>query len=428
MEEKVKNRYVIGVVGSLLGALIGSIPWILSYVYANMIYAILSVVIVICAFYGYKLTKAKIDKKLPVILSITSFIGITVTMLIVIPIIYMVKEEVPLTLETFLAIYQIEEVSSVILTDYVISLIFCLIVIGSIIFNLNKQIKHGVAEKDIKIITQSVENDRFSKEDIEKARDVFERNDALGKKHTITKELIIEDLQKEFGGEKGSQIFEYLKVEGVIKKKSNKYYFSEKAQNSPYYRYGFTNLKIFLIVVAIAIVIAGIMLFSQTYDRGNNETENTQSDINIGETVESYDIANTDITLKFDEEMVILSDEQITYYFGQGYSEVYECVAVNQNFEKMVMVLKNSKANFEEGYTAKQFLEEVAEESGDENAKIVEKEISEHTFYVLEREYESNDGSIYLEQDYIYDSGDEFVCIIFDNLKSDAMNPENIIK
>ena len=73
MEEKVKNRYVIGTIGALIGAVIGSIPWILSYVFANMIYAILSVVIVVCAFYGYKLTKAKMDKKLPVILSIVSF-------------------------------------------------------------------------------------------------------------------------------------------------------------------------------------------------------------------------------------------------------------------------------------------------------------------------------------------------------------------
>lgn len=202
MEEKVKNRYVIGSIGALIGAVIGSIPWILSYVFANMIYAILSVVIVVCAFYGYKLTKAKMDKKLPVILSIVSFIAITVTMLVAIPLIYMAKEGVTISFETFRTIYQIEEVSSVILTDYVISLIFCTLVIGCIIYNLNKQIKHGV--KDIRIITKSVENEMFSNEDIEKAREVFERNDALSKKNPIAKELIVEDLQREFGQNKGT--------------------------------------------------------------------------------------------------------------------------------------------------------------------------------------------------------------------------------
>ena len=424
MEEQVKNRYVIGTIGALIGGLIGSVPWILSYVFANMIYAILSVVIVVCAFYGYKLTKAKMDKKLPIILSVVSFIAITVTMLVAIPLIYMSKEGVTISFETFQRIYQIEEVSSVILTDYVISLIFCVLVIGCIIYNLNKQIKHGVQDKDIRIITQSVENEMFSKEDIERAREVFERNDALNKKHTITKELIVEDLQREFGNEKGSKIFEYLKIEGVIKKKSNKYYFSEKAQNSPYYRYEFTNVKIFIIVVIIAVAIAALMYFTKTYP--GREDETNVNDIVQGEVISSYTIENTDITLEFAEDMIKLSDEQITYYFGEGYSEVYESIITSSDFEKMVMVIQNNKSGFDEDYTARQFLEDIAAEY-EEGTEVVEKEISGKTFYVLEREYEANEGT-YLEQDYIYDSGDNFVCIIFDNVKENAMNPEEIIK
>lgn len=425
MEEEVKNKYVIGTIGALIGAIIGSVPWILSYVFANMIYAILSVVIAVCAFYGYKLTKAKIDKKLPVILSVVSFIAITITMLVAIPLIYMAKEEVPLSFENFIVIYRIEEVSSVILTDYVISLIFCALVMGGIIYNLNKQIRHGVQDKNIRIITQSVENEMFSKEDIERAREVFERNDALSKKHTITKELIVEDLQREFGQEKGSKIFEYLKIEGVIKKKSNKYYFSEKAQNSPYYRYEFTNIKIFIIVVIIAVAIAALMYLTKTYPGRQDET--TINDIAQGEVISSYTIENTNITLEFDEDMTKLSDEQITYYFGQGYSEVYESIITSSNFEKMIMVIQNNKSGFDEDYTARQFLEDIAAEN-EEELKVIEKEISGKTFYVLEREYEAKDGTIYLEQDYVYDSGDNFVCIIFDNIKENAMNPEEIIK
>ena len=425
MEEEVKNKYVIGTIGALIGAIIGSVPWILSYVFANMIYAILSVVIAVCAFYGYKLTKAKIDKKLPVILSVVSFIAITITMLVAIPLIYMAKEEVPLSFENFIVIYRIEEVSSVILTDYVISLIFCALVMGGIIYNLNKQIRHGVQDKNIRIITQSVENEMFSKEDIERAREVFERNDALSKKHTITKELIVEDLQREFGQEKGSKIFEYLKIEGVIKKKSNKYYFSEKAQNSPYYRYEFTNIKIFIIVVIIAVAIAALMYLTKTYPGRQDET--TINDIAQGEVISSYTIENTNITLEFDEDMTKLSDEQITYYFGQGYSEVYESIITSSNFEKMIMVIQNNKSGFDEDYTARQFLEDIAAEN-EEELKVIEKEISGKTFYVLEREYEANEGKVYLEQDYVYDSGDNFVCIIFDNIKENAMNPEEIIK
>ena len=71
-DEQTKNKYFIGVLGALIGAFIGAIPWILMYVFASMMYAVLSLLIVICSFYGYKLTKAKMDKKLPIILSITS--------------------------------------------------------------------------------------------------------------------------------------------------------------------------------------------------------------------------------------------------------------------------------------------------------------------------------------------------------------------
>ena len=36
MEEEVKNKYVLGVIGALVGAFVGAIPWILMYVFANM--------------------------------------------------------------------------------------------------------------------------------------------------------------------------------------------------------------------------------------------------------------------------------------------------------------------------------------------------------------------------------------------------------
>ena len=69
MDENIKNNYLLGIIGAIIGAFIGAIPWILMYVFGNMMYAILAILIVICSFYGYKITKAKIDKKLPIILS-----------------------------------------------------------------------------------------------------------------------------------------------------------------------------------------------------------------------------------------------------------------------------------------------------------------------------------------------------------------------
>lgn len=428
MEEKVKNRYVIGTLGALIGAFIGTIPWILAYIFGDVIYALLSIVIVIGAFYGYKLTKAKINKKLPIILSIVSFIAITVTMLIIIPIILMNKSEIPLNFEYFTALYQTEEIGSAILQDYIVSLLFCLIVIGGIIVNLNKQIKHGVADKDIKIVTQSVENERFSKEDIETARDIFEKNDALSKKHSITKELIIEELQREFGTEKGKQIFEYLKIEGVIKKSANKYYFSERAQRSPYYRYGFTSIKVFVIVLIVCIVLGVTIVLYQEYANNSATNEIDLNNIESGTVVNSYNIENTDLTLQFDEEMMQFSKEQIAVYIGEIYAEMYDTIITDENFEKMVLILQNSKDNFEEGYTAKQYLEDaLALEEDSTIGSVEEKEIAGHKFYYAEMQNEVDEENTYYLKDYIYDNGDNFVCIIFQTLNDEKTGLEDML-
>ena len=148
-----------------------------------------------------------------------------------------------------------------IFTDYAIALLFCVLVIGGIIINLNKQLKNGTDSKDIKIISNDAGTNDFPKEDIDKVKDIFEKNDAMSKNHTITKELVMEDIIAEFGEEKGKRIFNYLKVQQIIKKKSNKYYFSEKAQKSTLYRYGLSSIKTFVIVIILATIIACILNF-----------------------------------------------------------------------------------------------------------------------------------------------------------------------
>lgn len=418
MEEQTKNKYLLGVIGALIGAFIGAIPWVLMYVFANMMYAILAILIVLFSFYGYKITKAKMDRKLPVILSITSLISITVTMFIIIPISLMAKENMPISIENLQILYQYEEFTSAIITDYVVALLFCVLVIGGIIYNLNKQLKNGVADKDIKIISQEAGNDTFPKEDIDKVRDIFERNDAMSKNHTITKELIMEDIEKEFGEEKGRRIFDYLKIQKIIKKKSNKYYFSEKAQKSTFYRYGLTSIKTFVIVLVLSIAIACVIIFTQ---------ENEQNDmaINTNGVDSAFAVDSEGINLEFPEGMTQLSNEQITYYFGEEYTYIYDCLATDESFQNMIMVFTVYKENLEKDYTAEEYLRISLD---DESIEIEEKEISGHNFYVANRTYESQDGNKYIEQDYLYEGEDRFVFIVFDSTENNPLNPEEIIK
>ena len=426
MEEEQKNRYVLGTIGALIGAFVGAIPWILMYVYGNTIYALLSILIVVGSFYGYKLTKAKIDKKLPVILSITSFVSITVTTLIIIPIVYMVKEKVPVNLEMFKLIYSFDEFISAIMTDYIISLLFCIAVIGSIIYNLNKQIKQGVDAKDIKIISGQVNNETFSEEDIDKVKNVFDNHGALNKNEAITKDVAIEDLTKEFGEEKGKKIFDYLKVQGVIKKKSNKYYFSEKAEHSAMARYGFTNIKTFIIILACAIVLGLIIVFTQEYHKETDMANTNQIEDTIpapsGET--TYSVEGTELKMNFESsDMHVLSEEEIEYYFGETYVGVYDCMAASEDFGKVAMVFSAEKSLYE-GNTEEEILKMLCE---DENIEINETKISNYTFYGTNRPYETTDGGKYVEQDYLFASENKFICIVFDSLETQKLNIKDII-
>lgn len=415
MEENVKNNYLIGMIGALVGALIGAIPWVLMYVFGNMMYAILAILIVICSFYGYKITKATIDKKLPIILSIASFISITVTMFVIIPICMMIQNEVGVSTETFEILYSNDQFLTAMVGDYIISLLFCLVVIGGIIVNLNKQIKNGVESKDIKIIAQDAGNEEFSKEDIEVVKNAFERNECMSKERTITKELILEELERTFDKEKAERIFEYLKIQKIIRKKSGKYYFLEKAQKNTFYRYGLTSIRTFVIVMVIAVALAGIIIFTED----QNSTTN-----NLGEssTIESrtYDFGVNNLKLEVPEDMHILSAEEITYYFAPEYANMYDCLAASDDFNKIIMVFSREKTD----QSAKDYL---SESIGDEDIEIKEEKINDNTFYTVAFTYEDN------EQDYItincvYDAGDKFICMVLDSLQNDMLSLEDVIK
>ena len=63
-----QGSYITGIIGAVIGGAIASLPWVLVYVYGNMIVAILAVLIALGAFYGYKLVKGKMGKGLPAIM------------------------------------------------------------------------------------------------------------------------------------------------------------------------------------------------------------------------------------------------------------------------------------------------------------------------------------------------------------------------
>ena len=122
------------------------------YVYGNMIYSALAIIIALGAFFGYKISKVKMDKKAPVVIAIVSIISVTIATFVIIPMLLLAKDGHQMSLENIQFLYEYDEFRTAILGDYIISLLFTILGISGIIINLHKQIKSGVDEKDIKIL------------------------------------------------------------------------------------------------------------------------------------------------------------------------------------------------------------------------------------------------------------------------------------
>lgn len=148
------KNYVLGVIGSIIGALIATLPWILMYIYGEMMLSLLAILIAFGAFYGYKLFKGKIDKKLPIIISVVSIIAISIATLIIIPGALLIEAGVDANIENFKILYEDSDFFSAIMKDYVVSIIFTIIGISGVVINLKKQLNSGVSSEEITLMNK----------------------------------------------------------------------------------------------------------------------------------------------------------------------------------------------------------------------------------------------------------------------------------
>lgn len=140
------KNYITGILGALVGGLIASIPWILTYVYANMILSILAVIIAMGALKGYQMCNGKVSKALPYIIGLVSLICVTLSTLIIIPALLIAKEGAAICMENFNLLYSSKEFVAAIMADYAISVLFTFLGISGVIANIKQQLSEGKTE------------------------------------------------------------------------------------------------------------------------------------------------------------------------------------------------------------------------------------------------------------------------------------------
>ena len=123
-KQEQKKSIVFGIIGAIIGAMIATIPWVLMYVYGEMILSLLAILIAMGALMGYQLFKGKITKQLPIIISI-----------------------IPMTWNNVEILYQSTEFKNALFKDLAISVAFTILGISGVIANIKKQLADGKTDK-----------------------------------------------------------------------------------------------------------------------------------------------------------------------------------------------------------------------------------------------------------------------------------------
>lgn len=137
------EHYIGGIIGSLIGGLIATVPWILMYVYGEMMLSILAIFIAMGALKGYQLGKGKITTKLPIIIIVVSLISVTLATLVIIPLALLAINDARVTMENLNLLYSSSEFTSALMRDYIISVAFTILGISGVISTIKNQLKTG---------------------------------------------------------------------------------------------------------------------------------------------------------------------------------------------------------------------------------------------------------------------------------------------
>lgn len=269
--EQKGNSYFLGIIGALLGGIIATIPWILMYVYGNMMFSALAVIIALGEFYGYKIFKGKIDNKLPIIITILAIVIVSIATLIVIPLLLLHNEGLKMSMDSLSYIYSYKDFSTAIIKDFIIAVLFTALGSSAVTANIKKQLNNGQTDEMKLDLNNSEELKKNKEEAIDLIKPIFEKYEATSKEKSMLKQEVIAEIENK---NQANQSFNYLKRLGIIKKNKGKFYYEveNEAKENP----NKASKKTWIIFgIAFIVILAISILFQST----PNVTEVSNDDV-----------------------------------------------------------------------------------------------------------------------------------------------------
>ena len=403
-----KGSYITGTIGAILGGLVAAIPWILTYTFANMIVAALAIIIAGGAFLGYKIFKGKIGKAFPVIITIVSLLVVTIVTTVICPSILMIQSEYPITWDNLISLYISEartNVRDAIIQDLIVSLVFTIIGIASIVHSISVQIKNGADGDKIQFNTVAMyeELKEQVKEQSETVKKACLGLNCMSKENKATKQEIINELEMTYNLErkKAKQYFATCGAYKLLKKNKGKYYYDEaeellKIENLNSRRVSPRKIIVITIVALVLGVLAGILV----------------SNLNK----ENYTISGTSVELEIaDTQNFYGTREEIINAFGEEAASYYDFILFDKNEKYELYGQVVSKEYYEDADFATVIQEDrdyYAPYVGEDIISDVEdKKLGEDAFKSYNYTYAGTSGEQYRAIIYLYEEENNYIWI-----------------
>lgn len=319
-----KDNKILGGILGIIAGFVFSIPWLLCYIYLNIITSYLAFVIGYGVYFGYKLVNSKVykEKGFCAYLLISSIIVVLVDTLVIMPIIMILKGGNKLSFDYVMYLYSYRETSAGIIRDALIGTLFTVIGVLPVYNGLNlKDAEKG----NSKTKKETYENKLDSaKEDVKK---IFEKYNAFDKNSAVSKDIIKKEIKELSKTNKNVSFSTVDMMKGIVIKKGKKgtwYYDESKDANFS------KTAKSILISCIIVGVIAGLSSgLSDTNISSNTQKEGTKSNIS------SKNVKLTSVKLK-DNVQISLPENMFVYNEEENKdSNCYTYVYLPQNVNEL---------------------------------------------------------------------------------------------